>query len=331
MSDKNADNDENNENNNKDTSKNNWKTFGVSVLTSFCIVLIVGLLGANFVYYTRINLDLFFPSDVNQRPYTDEDKAGNKLPPLFSKSTNNEGVLSATQKGGKKMKGGSNSNSCGAPIDFTESNLFDNKYFSGMFEYGFPYSMESRERTFGSTIANWFPNKAKYSYSLLRRFVKGMFGFIGSTCSLVPESMKDIVPFVLGPIVFGIIILVASFWWIPTLVSVFWNENQNWGFFISILGLFFGWTWSVPVILTFFQVFGLIFSFVLLPVMLNSKKIMEIMGNKFNSYYLLLLFFIMTIVSAFTNLQTMIALPMVLIFLIGGLIPPSVNPLNKTE
>ena len=105
MSDKNADNDENNENNNKDTSKNNWKTFGVSVLTSFCIVLIVGLLGANFVYYTRINLDLFFPSDVNQRPYTDEDKAGNKLPPLFSKSTNNEGVLSATQKGGKKMKG----------------------------------------------------------------------------------------------------------------------------------------------------------------------------------------------------------------------------------
>ena len=319
-----------NDEKNTDKPKNNWKPFIVSVLTSFCIVLIVGLLGANFVYYTRINLDLFFPSDVDQRPYTDESKSGSKLPPLFPKSSNNDGSL-ATQSGGKKMKGGARSNGCGVPIDFTQSELFENKYVRGMFEYGFPYSMESKENTFGAIIGNWFPNKAKYSYSLLRRFIKRMIDFVGSTCALVPESMKDIVPFILGPGVIGIIILVASLWWIPTLVSVFWNENTNWGMLISILGLFFGWTWFIPVILTFFQVTGVIFSFVLLPVVLNAKQIMEIMGNKFNSYYLLLLLFILTIVAAFTNLQTMVAVPMLIIFIIAGVMPPSSGQSTKTE
>ena len=63
--------------------KNNWKSFGMSVVSSFCTVLIIGLLGANFVYYTRINLDLFFPSDLDQRPYTNENKNGSKLAPFL--------------------------------------------------------------------------------------------------------------------------------------------------------------------------------------------------------------------------------------------------------
>ena len=305
------------------TKENNWKTFGVQTLQAFINILIIGLLSANFVYFTRINLDLFFPTEVNQRPYANETKNGPKLPPLFKDK-------SGEMKGGKKMMGGT-SGGCGAPIDFTQSPLFDNKYFRGMFEYGFPYSMESKEDTFGGIITNWYSNKVKYSYVWLRLFIKAVINFMGSTCAMVPESMQAIIPFVLGPLAVSIILLVVSFWWIPTLISIFWNENQDWGMFISILGLFFGWTWSIPIILSFIQMIGVIFSFTLLPVFLNGKKIMEIMGNKYNSYYLTVLLLISIIMAAFSQLNIITAIVMTLVFL-PSLIPPGMNPMaKKTE
>lgn len=302
------------------TKENNWKTFGLQVLQAFINVLIIGLLSANFVYFTRINLDLFFPTEVNQRPYANETKNGQKLPPLFKEK-------SGGMKGGKKMTGGT-SGGCGAPIDFSQSPLFDNKYFRGMFEYGFPYSMESKEDTFGGIITNWCSNKVKYSYVWLRLFIKSVINFMGSTCDMVPESMQAIVPFILGPLAIGIILLVASFWWIPTLISVFWNENQEWGMFISILGLFLGWTWFIPIILSFIQMIGVIFSFTLLPVFLNGKTIMEIMGNKYNSYYLTILLLVSIIMAAFAELNSITAIVMTLVFL-SSLIPPGMNPMAK--
>lgn len=307
---------------NEEEKKNNWRGFATKVFSAFFSILIIGVLGANFVYMTRIKMDLFFPSEVSQRPYTDENKTGTKLPQLFSQN----------QKGGKKMKGGSTGShgSCGVPIDFTQSPLFNNKYFSGMFEYGFPYSMHTKENTFGGIVSNWFVNKVQYSYSSLRTTIKTMIDFVGSTCALVPESMQSIVPFIFGPIVSLLIILVASLWWIPTLVSFFWNENSDWGMGISILGLFLGWTWLLPVILTLFQVVGIIFSFTVLPVMLNAKKIMEIMGSKFNSYYLTLCLLLMVIGAAFKDLNIIIAIIMTIIF-IPSLLPPGMNPLTKNK
>ena len=61
---------------NTGSKENEWGLFGMKVLQIFIHILIVGLLGANFVYFTRINLDLFFPSDPTQRPYADETKKG---------------------------------------------------------------------------------------------------------------------------------------------------------------------------------------------------------------------------------------------------------------
>jgi hypothetical protein len=300
-----------NDENKKDKSKkNNWKAFGMSVLTAFCTVLIIGFLGANFVYYTRINLDLFFPSDIDQRPYTDENKNGSKLPPVFPNVANNSPTNK--QQGGRKMKGGSKSSGCGMPIDFSESPLLDNKYVRGTFDYGTPY--QNRDNGF---IPTWISNKTKHSYSQLRHFVKMIIDLVASTCAMVPESMKDIVPFILGPVVIGFIILITSFWWIPTLISIFWNENQNWGLVLSIVGLFFGWTWATVSILTTFQIIGILFSFILLPILLNPKKIIEIIGNAYNSYYLLLLLFILVTVAAFTHLNAAVAVPMLLVFMFG--------------
>lgn len=300
-----------NDENKKDKSKkNDWKSFGRSVVSSFCTVLIIGLLGANFVYFTRINLDLFFPSDLDQRPYTNENKNGSKLAPLFPNKSNSPNDTG--QSGGKKMKGGSKPSGCGMPIDFTESPMLDNKYFRGTFDFGYPY--KNRDSGF---ISTWISNKTKHSYSQLRHFIKMIMDLVASTCTMVPESMKDIVPFILGPFAIGIIGLVTSFWWIPTLISMFWNENQKWGLLVSIAGLFFGWTWLTASILTMFQMFGMSFSFILLPVILNPRKIIEIIGNKYNSYYLLILLFIFIAVGAFANLNGMVAFAMLLVFLFG--------------
>ena len=94
------------------------------------------------------------------------------------------------------------------------------------------------------------------------------------------------------------------------------------------MGLFFGWTWFLPITLSFIQMIGVMFSFILLPPMLNGKKIMEIMGEKFNSYYLTVLFLILVIVAAFTKLNPIIAIVMSLVFA-KHLIPPGMNPFEK--
>ena len=73
---------------------------------------------------------------------------------------------------------------------------------------------------------------------------------------------------------------------------------------------------------------GIMFSFIVLPPLLNGKKIMEIIGEKFNSYYLTLLFLILLIVSAFSKLNPIIAIVMTLVFL-KHMIPPGMSPFAK--
>ena len=288
--------------------QNNWIAFIINILIIFAVVFGIGLFGANFVYFTRIDLDNMFPNDPVHIPYVDEVTSGPNKPAMG---------------GGRKMKGGSRSGvgGCGEYIDFTESSLFNNKYFSGMFKYGFPYSMESKEGGFFNTIFNWIVNKIKYSYIWQRTFIKQVIGFVGSSCEFPPDSMKDIVPFIFGPLVIGFIILITSLWWLPTLVSVFVNETQKWGWLISILGLFFGWTWLVTASILPIQILGVLFTFILLPVILNGRKILEIIGNEYNSYYLGVLFLIATIVVSFINLSYWTAVPLSIVCLYG-LIPP---------
>ena len=315
--DKDDKNDKNDKNENK--VKNDWKGFITSLITSLITVLLIGLLGANFVYLTRINTNLFFPTDSEQRPYTDKTKTGTPLPPLFKAR-------------GDIMTGGSSGNGCGMPIDITNSKLLENKYFKGTFDYGFPYNMENGEDTFGGVITSWFSNKVKYSYIWLRMVEKSIVTFFESLCAMSPDSARDIIPFILGPLIIGIVLAITSLWFIPAMVSVFWNENANskFGIWISIIGLFFGWTWSVPILTSFVQIFTSMFKFILLPVLMNSSDILNIMGKSFNAWWLKLIFFILVTSAAFSKLDLYIALIMMIVFL-PNVIPPGMNPLAKSK
>ena len=283
------------------------------VLIALIHVLILGFLGANYVYLTRIDLDIFFPTDIDQRPYTNENKVGNELLPLCS-GNKAEGK---SMKGGRKykQKGGSKGAGCGDFINICESKIFENEYFKGMFDYGFPYTMESKEETFGGIVSSWFANKVKYSYIWLRIVIKTMISFSSFFCEMVPEKAKDIIPFIFGPFAIFIILAISSIWYIPSLVSVFWNENSYWGMVISIIGLFFGWTWLVPLFTSFVQIFGLMFNLMLLPIMMNFSELVKIMGNQWNTFYMKLIFFYLCIISAFKNLNFNVAIAMTIIFL----------------
>lgn len=309
---------ENTENTEEEKNKNYIGPFIRDIILALIHVLIIGFLGANFVFLTRVNLEMFFPSDVDERPYTDKNKAGNKLPPVCPGNKSMQGGRKTKQKGGSKGSG------CGNFIDICESKLFENKYFEGMFDYGFPYTLETKEETFGGIVTSWFANKVKYSYIWLRSVLKAIIEFTSSFCAMVPEEAKDIVPFVLGPFCLFILLAVSSLWYIPSLVSVFWNEDSQWGMIISIVGLFLGWTWIVPLLTSFVQMFGLMFKLILLPLMINPKELVNIMGNKWNAWYMKFLFLLFCIVSAFKNLETFPAIAMTLVF-VFNMLPPKGN------
>ena len=312
---------------NKDTTtekKNNFGKFIGGVIQAFISMILIGLLGANFVYLTRIDTDLFFPTDPTQRPYTDKNKKGNLLPPLFGK---NAGDVVAVMKGGKGSGG------CGESIDITKSSLLQNKYFRGTFDYGFPYSMNTSEDTVGGFFTSWFSNKVEYSYIWLRTVEKAIINFSESFCALTPEKAKDIVPFILGPLIIQVIFGITTFWFIPGLVSAFWNEqsgnsNDKWKLVFSGFGLMFGWTWATVIGTSFVQIFSAMFKFILLPLVMNAKDIINIMGRPFNAWWLKIIFLSMVMASAFKNLDLIIAIIMLIVF-IPHFIPPGMNPMKK--
>jgi len=323
-----SDTEESEENTNIGSEDNNWGKFFLDVLKAIVTVIILAILGGNYVYLTRINLDMFFPTDVDERPYTDKNKVDKKLPPLCP--TKEKYMEMVKMSGGKKMKGGNTGGGCGPSINMCDSKILQNKYFEGMFDYGFPYTLTSKEQTFGGIITSWFSNKVKYSNIWLRSIVKSIISFSASFCAFTPDSAKDIVPFILGPFIMSMLLFISSFWYFPSFVSLWWNEDSDWGMLFSFVGLFFGWTWLTPMAISFVQMFGLMFKLLLIPLMMNPIKILEIVSQDFNAWFLKFIFFLMTILAAFKNLNIVVAVVMTIVFL-PNLIPPGINITKKSE
>jgi hypothetical protein len=63
---------------------------------------------------------------------------------------------------------------------------------------------------------------------------------------------------------------------------------------------------------------------------MNSKDIINIMGKTFNAWWLKTIFFAMVSAAAFKNLDLIIAIIMLIVF-IPHFIPPGMNPLSKKK
>jgi hypothetical protein len=270
--------------------KNNWGGFMIYFAIILGTIIGMAIFGANFVYFTRINLNMMFPTKVDEKPYGTMD---------WSSHTNN--------------------NKCGSAI----TGLLDvNDSYTAklLFNHGFPYNIEKStdDSSYWNKFCNWVVENITNSYLWQREFIQFMINFVGSSCKSVDDSRKDIVPFILGPLCVVTIIIVTSLWWIPTLVSVFYNNNKGlWVTLFSILGLLFGWTWILIALLTIVQILGVLFTFTVLPTMLNSKDILTIISEKYNSYYLFVLLLISLTVAAFINFNAWTTVPMLLVFIYG--------------
>jgi len=273
----------------------NLLRFFIYIIISFIIVCFTGLLGANFTFLTKLSkesLDKLFPVDENKPPYS-----------------------------GEKQTGGN------SKINITKNKLVAEPFFSeALFDYGFPYSMENKDSSgFLSNLGNWLVNKITYSNIWLNSSIRKILEFIGQVDAFIPISFQELIPFILGPLSIGIIICISALWWLPTLISTFMEETggKN-ATIISVVGLFFGWTWLIPVLISIAQVCSVLFKFILLPGLLSGKSqenekrgnyLLDIISNKYNMYYMSILFCILSSISAFINFDTPQAIVMLIVFI----------------
>lgn len=269
-------------------SDNNWKGFVIGIFNSIVASLICALLGTNFSFLTRIDLDKMFPSDTRLRPYNDIGKNYVKLPPYFYNQQSKS--------------------SCGASISINNEKVLNNKFLLGLFDYGFPYNLlnNSDDISFGESFFNWFANIIEYSYVWQRTIIKKFFNFTDGICGL--SENNNAVPFMIGLILVPIFIAILSHvWWIGTMISTFFNAKTWFQIIVSSIGCLFGYTWFIAIILNFVQAFGLIFRFVLMPPLFNWSEWKKIVRSKEVFFIIMFIFSAFMISAAFTNLDNTIA------------------------
>ena len=316
----------------KNKPKNNWSGFLKSILYNFLVAFILALLGANFVFLTRLSKEdreMIFPTDERKSPYKNKENSYSekaaemveKGKAFFKNGFNS--VKGSIKKGTSSIAGKTtiptpvNPQSGGGNCESNDINksspVWKNEYFQKLFAYGFPYNMESTDDTMSAFFSNWFSKKVKKSNIWLRTVI--------STCIDMGESLcgsgkySELIQFILGPIViFSIISIASSIWWLATVIAMFISEDAGlWGYVFTITGLFFGWSWIFAVGLSFVQIFGVMFKMILLPLMLNGSDVWELL--QYNGDYVGFIVMLLTLNSSFTYLDNPISYGIMIIFL----------------
>ena len=321
------------------SSKNNWKAFGGSVLTSFIHVMVLGIVGANLLYVlSPSSLKLLFPDDTNKRPYTSDG------PTLFPKWTAqqgggffggkedlNENVDKLKQKATEavnslkeKTKSKPVPDLCGLDVDpLSQSHIFKSPQVRGLYDYGFPYywkyTKDSSNRSVIGFLKNWVGYNTQQSYAGLRGFLKKIFGFLEISCQLNEEAKWRTLPiFIFAPFIFFILLFVTQLWSIPTVLYYMIFNHESWkDLLFTLLGLFFHWTSFLVGSISFSQSFGLIFTLLFLPIIADPKRVIKIIGKRYHSLYLFIIFLLLVTSNAFTYLSTEVATAMFVPFVIA--------------
>lgn len=310
-----------NENDIKNGSKKtDWKNFGKSILTNLIYTILIGFIGSNFIYILYSNLDTWFPSEPNKLPYAFPNKGMHeKISGIFSRL--------------KSFKGGSSElgiNDCEKIKDNIKQNsikfskLFDKLGFG---EVGFPYTFINKEPGIISMFKNLLGESARYSYTTDRYILKRGLLFI-NTFENIGENLLFIfsLPLLMFLLVFlvpGILGYITTF--ISFILTYFESMTNNYGLLLTIIISFFtlfitlgiGMFWSGIIGIT--QYIQLLIKLLIMP-LFDFDNVRNIFFCK--SHILSILFVIMTISSAFTHLEDVPAVIMMITLIIltyGGL------------
>lgn len=211
---------------------------------------------------------------------------------------------------------------CGLEVDpITGTHLFSSKPIRDMYDYGFPYNLKyaknSNDKSVLGFLKNWIGTNTEKSYAGLREIISKIIGYMEITCELNKDAKWKTLPiFILAPVILFVILMISQFWSIPTVLyyMLFNHESTN-DLIFTIVGLFLGWTIFLAGGASLFQMLGMMFIFLLLPLLTDSRRIMKILGKRYHSLYLFILFLLLVTSNAFTHLTSEVALAMFVPFI----------------
>jgi hypothetical protein len=277
------------DNNANKKKKNDWEAFGLDVVKNIIYIVLWGLIGANFIYISRSNLDAWFPTNSNAPPYFDP-----------SKQSSFGGIMGKTSER-TQIK-----------IDVDQSKMLYDTL--GMNKVGFPYNKITDKSGFSNIIGHYFGQSARFSYTSGRGIIKSFLNFFKGG-----ENKKEIALFLIG---FPLFVLSCIFL-LPLFIGGFTTfigqfTTGKLGILFSILAMIFGvgFFWSIGVGVVQFLQF--LITFTILPPLINLDKILTIISDR--GELLLGIFTALIIYSAFKRLDNVIAIIMLVsaIFIVGG-------------
>lgn len=234
-----------------------WKGFGISILTILFIMIIWCLLGINLLYFLFIrkeDLENIFPTDKNKTPYSD----GTFMTNIIKKG----GYIKETTefKQNEELK---------TNINKQIENIEKTIKIAKLNVYGFPYKWKETDNFLHPKY--FISNTILNSYINGRTAVKQIFNFFSDF-----EIGKNIL-FLLAPLILYLFIFIIPI--ISYIISFF--AEINTGIFSTFLYSFiFGISFILPFIISITQTLQLFISLFLLPFFINTKK-MEILEEQF--------------------------------------------------
>jgi hypothetical protein len=278
-------------------NENSWAEFGISIVKNIIVTLIIGVLGANFIYLTsaesrsigsggRTLLDYFLPTD---------DAAYGPMPII----------------GGAR---------CSKNIDIKVNEKLLKKFGIGMTN-SWPYKQyrdiedgDSFTTKLWKTFINWFAKSTADSYITNRSLLKKWLDVFSYSIDSNEEnenifSNETFQMFIASPLMILAFPLIIIFIYFSSWFSMF---KKGWK--PALIGLFLIYSWVIPLGVTFVQSFQYLFTFMFIPLFADIKGVKKIFGC--NVKGLSIFFGLLICSSAFTYLNTTISVTMFVVYLL---------------
>lgn len=280
-------------------NENDWAQFGISIVKNIVTTLIIGLLGANFIYLTTAEsakqggstlLEYMFPtSDASYAP-TPVTTGGTRCSKEIGHNTNIRLL--------NKIGVGTTNSWPYSMYKNIDSNDKTNKY-----------------NTYTQQFKNWFAQSTAESYktnrSLLQQWFK-LFSLNKDSDKNEDENIfsnESFQMFIVSPLMFLVFPLTIFFTYFCSWFSMF---KMGWGW--TLIGMCLIYSWIIPFGVSFVQTIQYIFAFMFLPLFADIKRVKKIFGC--NVKGLSIFFGLLMCSSAFSHLDDTISITMSIVFLL---------------
>ena len=275
-------------------SENDWGSFGIAVVKNFFIALVIGLLGANFIFFSSRSPDelaTFFPGP------------GSKFYSPVPGPVQSGGEFKCPVKGKGFRMPGMNLNALRSLGIGTMG--------------GWPYSLHSDNVTPGFSLGsfkNWFSETIAGAYGTDRSYLAewvSLFSPKGGGNMLSNNVFQILVVAPLTLLVGGQgIVSIVGF--LSTIFSAF--TANSWGWQWSLIGIFLAYTWITAFGVAVMHYLQFMATFLFLPAFSNMASLKSILAC--NSSVLGWLFGALVVSSASTTLDSTVSMTMLVVYLI---------------